>query len=169
MSRGFVKESDQEELPLIPARAPLPAGVTNYVTPTGLRALRAEREELEAEKAALPTTNEDEHRRATTVIDGKLALLNQRITGARPVDLRKQPEGEVRFGATVHITFLKNSAQQQFQIVGVDEADVKNNKLAFTAPIVRALTGLYEGEVADFNLGGETRQIRVDKISYGLN
>jgi transcription elongation factor GreB len=35
MSRGFVKESDQEELPIVPPRADLPAGLVNYVTEFG--------------------------------------------------------------------------------------------------------------------------------------
>ncbi len=35
MSRGFVKEDDQEEVPMVPRRAYLPEGVTNFVTPNG--------------------------------------------------------------------------------------------------------------------------------------
>jgi transcription elongation factor GreB len=42
MSRGFVKEDDQEEAPIIPPRAALPNGVTNYVTPNGLQELKTE-------------------------------------------------------------------------------------------------------------------------------
>jgi transcription elongation factor GreB len=36
MSRGFVKEDDQEEVPIVPQRAYLPEGVTNFVTRTGM-------------------------------------------------------------------------------------------------------------------------------------
>lgn len=43
MNRGFVKESDQEESPIIPTRAPLPNGVANYVTPQGKEMLREEK------------------------------------------------------------------------------------------------------------------------------
>lgn len=166
MSRGFVKESDQEELPIIPPRAPLPAGVPNYVTPTGLKALLREKAELEAAKAALPTANEDEHRRASTVIDGKLALLVARINAAKLIRLEDQPQEEVRFGATVTMRFVGAPKTQIFQIVGVDEAEVKQQKLAFTAPLVRALSGLWVGEVADFRLGAEVRKVEVLAISY---
>ena len=48
MSRGFVKEDDQEEAPLIPPRAPLPDGVANYVTPRGMRLLLEERDAIGA-------------------------------------------------------------------------------------------------------------------------
>ena len=166
MSRGFVKESDQEELPIIPPRAPLPPGVDNYVTPNGLKELQAEKEALEKEKADYPTTNEDEHRRATTVIDGKLALLQKRINSARLIKPADQPQEEVRFGAKVTLQNSGLPKPQIFQIVGVDEANVKKAKLAFTAPIVQAITGLYEGETATFNLGGGTRQLKVLNISY---
>jgi len=46
MSRGFVKEDDQEEIPLVPPRANLPEGVTNYVTQSGMDALLVEKENL---------------------------------------------------------------------------------------------------------------------------
>ncbi|MBB4080710.1 transcription elongation factor GreB [Lewinella aquimaris] len=166
MSRGFVKESDQEELPIIPPRSPLPAGETNYVTPAGHRALEAERDQLEAARAALPTDNEDERRRAATVIDGKLALLQQRIVSARILDPADQPQEEVRFGAHVKLRQAGSNQIQEFQIVGVDEANVKEKKISFTAPIARAITGLWVGEVADFRLGSEVRKLEVIEIRY---
>ena len=166
MSRGFVKESDQETLPIIPPRAPLPAGATNYVTPRGMIALEAERRELEAEKSNLPGDNEDERRRAATVIDGKLNLLIQRITSARILRPEEQPQDEVRFGATVKVRQQPGNRVTEFQIVGVDEADVKAKKISFTAPIAQAVTGLRVGERADFRLGKETRKLEVLDITY---
>ncbi len=169
MSRGFVKESDQEELPLIPPRAPLPAGATNYVTPAGFAALEQERAELEAEKAALPTANEEEHRRATMVIDGKLALLNQRILSARILRLENQPQEEVRFGATVRLRMGNGGKEQTFQIVGVDEANIKAGKLAFTSPLAKVITGLWVNESVDFRMGGAVKKLQVLDITYGSN
>jgi transcription elongation factor GreB len=166
MSRGFVKESDQEELPIIPPRAPLPAGVTNYVTPTGLAQLEAEREQLEAAKAAVPTDHEDERRRALTVLDGKLALLLKRIQSARVINPAEQPRDEVRFGARVTVQQSGSNRKQEFQIVGVDEANVKEKKIAFTAPIARAITGLWVGESAVFKLGRESRTVKVISLDY---
>ena len=166
MSRGFVKESDQEELPIIPPRSPLPAGETNYVTPAGLRALEEEKASLESEKNDLPGDNEDERRRAGTVIDGKLNLLNQRIASARILKPEDQPQDEVRFGAHVKLRQQPCNRTQEFQIVGVDEANVKQKKISFTAPIARAITGLRVGERADFQLGAETRKLEVLEVRY---
>ena len=69
MSRGFVKEEDQEEAPVIPPRAALPNGVTNYVTPFGYEALEKEQRDLESERANTTSENETESRRAKAVID----------------------------------------------------------------------------------------------------
>lgn len=166
MSRGFVKESDQEEIPLIPPRAALPSGTTNYVTPAGFAALEQERTDLEAEKAALPTNNEDEHRRATTFLDGKLALLNQRILSARILKPQDQPQEEVRFGACVKLQMGTAGKEEVFQIVGVDEANVKEKKIAFTSPLAKAITGLWVGETKHFRMGGEVKKLKVLEISY---
>ncbi|MEM9929451.1 MAG: GreA/GreB family elongation factor [Bacteroidota bacterium] len=166
MSRGFVKESDQEELPLIPLRAPLPAGAINYVTPAGFATLEQEQRDLEAEKAAISTAHEAEYRRAATVIDGKLALLNQRIHSARVLRLEDQPQEEVRFGATVRLRMGAGGPEKTFQIVGVDEANIKAGKLAFTAPLAKVITGLWVNETVAFRMAGQLKDLTVLAISY---
>lgn len=166
MSRGFVKEEDQEEAPFIPPRAALPPGVTNYVTPEGLQQLRDEKRELEENRAHVGAKNETEARRARTLIDGKLKLLNERISTARVLDPGSQVVSEVRFGARVELEKIPGKQKQEFKIVGVDEADVKKNKIAFVAPLARAVTGKKEGEIVELNLGREVRKFRILKISY---
>lgn len=164
MSRGFVKEEDQEEAPLIPPRAELPPGVTNYVTAAGYQELLKEKETLEMEQKNLPKENETERRRASMEIDGRMKLLNERIQSARIIDLENQPQDEVRFGAIV--TFKKDKAQLKFQIVGVDEADIKKKKIAFIAPIAKALAGTKKGDNAEFKLGNEVQKLEILDISY---
>lgn len=164
MSRGFVKEEDQEEAPIIPPRAALPDGVTNYVTAHGLKALQEERETLEKERANLSSENETERRRAAMLIDGKLNLLGERLSSAQVIATKDQPKDEVRFGAFVK--FKMNGNTQKFQIVGVDEADVKQQKIAFTAPIAKALNGKKAGEKTTFKLGNENRKIEILEIFY---
>lgn len=166
MSRGFVKEGDQEETPIIPARAALPEGVTNYVTSFGMDQLMAERTALENEIADLPTTNETERRRELAVLNGKLGLLQERIATARVLDISQQPKDEIRFGATVSYKMLTNNTINTITIVGVDEADLKQKKIAFVAPIAVAITGHKVGDVVDFKLGNETRKLEILDIQY---
>jgi len=165
MSRAFVKEEDQEEAPFIPPRAPLPESETNYVTPSGKKALLQEKYALEEEKANVKSVEKEaDRRRALATINGKLNLLEARINSARIIAPEDQPKDEVRFGALVK--FKMNGTLQTFQIVGVDEANVKESKIAFTAPIAKALIGKKAGETAIFQLGKESRSIEVLEFHY---
>lgn len=151
---------------MIPPRAALPVGTTNYVTPEGFKALEQEKKELLEELANFDSKDEREKRRKSAEIDGKLNLLNERINSARVLDLKEQSGGEVRFGATV--TYKISSAKKAvtLKIVGVDEANIKQKKVAFVAPIAKAMIGKKEGEETTLNLGGEERKFKIIKITY---
>jgi len=166
MSRGFVKEEDQEEPVLIPPRAAIPEGETNYVTPNGLEELKQELKDLEYERAHVEAENDTEKRRAQSLIDGKINLLSERLQTARLLDLKDQPDDEIRFGAKVKLRNKTSGQLQEFQIVGVDEADIKKKKIAFVAPIARAITGKKVGDEVDFKLGEEIRKLEILDISY---
>ena len=168
MSRGFVREGDQEEAPYIPPRAPLPAGVPNHVTPRGLRLLQEERAMLEADRSK-PFESEEAKRRAWAEIDGRMELLNERLGSARLVEPPDPAPEEVRFGAAVTFRFLKGPQAGQehtFHIVGVDEASVKDGRIAFVAPIARALLGKRPGEIAAFALGTMRQELEVLAVTY---
>ena len=166
MSRGFVKEEDQEEPIMVPPRAALPNGVTNYVTPNGMALLKTEMKVLEEERATVTGENETEIRRAKNLIDGKMNLLKDRIQSARILRPEEQPNDVVRFGAKVEINNEKTDQLQKFQIVGVDEADIKEQKISFIAPIARAVTGKKVGEKFDFKMGNEVKTFTLKKIEY---
>ena len=147
MSRAFLKNESADDPVVIPARAPLPPGVSNYVTPRGLALLRAELAELEAEHARvqLNETDETERTRQLALINGKIGALNQRIGTAHVVNPATQPHDEIRFGASVTLR-PKSGADRQLSIVGVDETDAANGLIAFTAPIARAMQGKRLGD-----------------------
>jgi len=166
MSRGFVKEEDQEEPVIIPPRASIPDGVTNYVTPNGLQELHLELKGLENERSSISIKDDTEKRRAQGLIDGKMKLLAERIQSARVLKPEEQAQNEIRFGAHIKLKNLDSSQIQKFQIVGVDEANIKKQKIAFVAPIARAITGKKVGETVDFKLGDEIRKLTVLEISY---
>ncbi|MBK8612164.1 MAG: GreA/GreB family elongation factor [Flavobacteriales bacterium] len=168
MSRGFVREDDQEEAPFVPPRAPLPQGVPNHVTPRGLRLLQEERAALEADRSK-PYESENAKRRAWAEIDGRLELLNERLGSARVVEPPDPAPDDVRFGAAVSFRFLKGPQAGQdhtFHIVGVDEASVKEGRIAFVAPIARALLGKRPGEIAAFALGTMQQELEVLAVTY---
>ncbi|MEB2778030.1 GreA/GreB family elongation factor [Algoriphagus sp. D3-2-R+10] len=166
MSRGFVKEDDQEETPLVPPRADLPDGVTNYVTENGMAKLLAEKQALIDEKSDIDAATEQEKRIASNFISAKINLLDERISTAKIVDLDEQPKEEVRFGATVTLKIGNSSKYQSYQIVGVDEADISKNKISFISPIAKILIGKKVGEQAILKLAKEDRVFKVMEIRY---
>src|SRR4030043_479816 len=146
MSRGFVREDDQEEVPIVPQRAYLPEGVTNFVTRAGMDQLLAEKEMLIHEKDNLSSTNENEKRISLNYINAKLQLLNNRIAEARVVDLKEQPQNEIRFGALITLKTEVSGNIQIFRIVGVDEADIAKGKISFISPLAKALINKKVGD-----------------------
>src|SRR5574344_1385441 len=128
MSRGFVKEGDQEELPVVPPRAFLPEGMINYVTPEGMQALLEEKETLISEKNELNSGkkrsygNDSDKRVTTGYINAKLALLEGRIRSAVVVKAEER-RGNVCVGAYVVMEMGKECLQRTVKITGTDEAD----------------------------------------------
>ena len=166
MSRGFVKEEDQEETPLVPPRADLPDGVTNYVTENGMAELLAEKKALIDEKSAIETSTEQEKRIASNFINAKIRLLEERIAAAKIVALNEQPKNEIRFGATVKLKIGKSTKILTYQIVGVDEADIAKSKISFISPVAKVLIGKKKGEQAIVKLAKKDSIFEVMEINY---
>ncbi|MET0752023.1 MAG: GreA/GreB family elongation factor [Pyrinomonadaceae bacterium] len=166
MSRGFVKEGDQEEIPVLTPRAYLPDGVTNYVTQVGMDELLDEKRMLMGDIDNLKITNENERRIALNHLNAKLKLLNERILTAKIIDLDKQSPDEVWFGATVTLKTGNETKLQKYQIVGVDEADVFKGKISFISPIAKILIGKEVGETAILKLANGERMFEIMEIVY---
>lgn len=165
MSRGFVREGDQEEEPIIAPRAPLPDGHVNHVTIRGMEMLEEERSQLESEKKSLRASDPEKNRVEIRIRDIQLAQLIERINSAHVAEPGVEKPEEVRFGCTVTYAIGSAPSPITFQIVGVDEADVKEGKIAFTSPIAKALIGMKVGEEKAFELGNESRLISILSIA----
>jgi transcription elongation factor GreB len=166
MSRGFVKEDDQEEVPIVPQRAYLPEGVANFVTRAGMDQLLDEKQMLIHEKDILSSNNENEKRIALNYINAKLQLLNNRIAEAKVVDLKEQPQNEIRFGALISLKTEASGDIQVFQIVGVDEADISKGKISFLSPLAKALINKKIGEKVTINRTGKDIVFKIIDIVY---
>ena len=165
MSRGFVKEDDQEEIPFVPPRADLPEGVTNYVTQVGMNELLNEKQSLIDERDNLETTNESDRRIAVNHLNAKLQLLNDRINSAKIVDRSQHESNEVRFGALVTIKIDDTKNPKKYQIVGVDEADIAKGKISFISPVAKILLNKRVGEKAILKIGTNKRVFEILEIA----
>ena len=155
MSRGFVKEGDQEEIPMVPPRAYLPKGMPNYVTKEGFAALNKEREDLENERVAASGNYI-----MSNFIDAKMKLLIERINTAVEVDLTKANKETVSFGA-----YVKYNGRT-VRIVGVDEADFSKGLLSFISPVAKALVGKKVGDKFEIKIPKGTEVIEIQGIWY---
>ena len=166
MSRGFVKEDDQEEVPIVPQRAFLPVGIPNFVTPAGIEQLLAEKQMLINERDKLSSTNENEKRIAVNFINAKLQLLNDRIADARIIDPKGDTQDEIRFGASVTLKNEGSGKIQDFQIVGVDEAGIAKGKISFISPLAKALINKKAGDMITLKLDRGEAVFEIVDISY---
>ncbi len=152
MSVAFRRDGDEEHLePKF--ETPIPPG-PNRVTPRGL-ALIGER--LAALAAELASADEE----------ARPALLRQlRYWQTREITAELVPPASgdtADFGTTV--TFRLNGKLRTLAIVGDDEADPAAGKIAFSAPLARALVGTQAGDFAAF--GGKEDTIEVLEVSAG--
>jgi transcription elongation factor GreB len=166
MSRGFVKEDDQEEIPIVPQRAYLPVGVPNFVTRTGMDQLLAEKQMLVNERDNLGSGDENEKRIALNYINAKLHLLTNRIAEAKVVNPNEQPQNEIRFGAFVSLKTEGSGNIQTFQIVGVDEADISKGKISFISPLARILINKKPGDKVALNQAKKDTVFEIMDIAY---
>ena len=166
MSRGFVKEDDQEEIPIVPQRAYLPEGITNFVTQVGMDQLLAEKQMLVNEKDSLSSASENEKRIALNYINARLHLLNNRIAGAKVVNPNEQPQNEIRFGASVTLKTKGSGIIQTFRIVGVDEADISKGKISFISPLAKTLINKKTGDIVILKRVKEDTVFEIMEIAY---
>lgn len=166
MSRGFVKEGDQEDVPIVAPRAYLPDGVTNYVTPAGLDALHAERDEwLEQRKSLIEQVDKD-HRVQINYINANLNLLEERIHSAQVVDVSHQAKDTILFGAKATLYKKEEECTCQYQIVGVDEANISENKISFLSPLAKVLLNKKIGDIVTLKTPKGIRTMKVQSIEY---
>jgi transcription elongation factor GreA len=100
-------------------------------------------------------------------IEGRIADLEGKLGAAQIIDpALLDAEGRVVFAATVHLEDLESGEKVTYQIVGVDEADLKEMKVSITSPIARALIGKYAGDVVQVQAPSGIREYEVLDVRY---
>jgi transcription elongation factor GreA len=100
-------------------------------------------------------------------IEGRIKDIEGKLSNATIIDVTKlQQSGKVVFGVTVDVADEETGDELTYQIVGDDEADIKNNKISISSPIARALIGKEEGDVAEVNTPGGIRELEIIEVKY---
>jgi len=100
-------------------------------------------------------------------VEGRIAEVEAKLASAQIIDPKLvDADGRCVFGATVDIEEQEGGERATYQIVGDDEADIKENKISISSPIARALIGKYAGDVAEVKAPGGVRHYEILDIRY---
>lgn len=155
MSRAFVKEPDgaaPEKLPDWPV-----SDAPNLVTARGLTLIE---DRVRALRQAVAAEGEEG---ARARLGRDLRYWSARLATARPT-APDPGRDEVQFGCRVAYREGDGTAAA-VEIVGEDEAEPAAGRIAYTAPLARALLGLAPGEEATFRAGGRSRELTVLQVT----
>ena len=98
--------------------------------------------------------------------EGRIAELEDKISRAEVIDVSKLSGNTIKFGATVKLIDEDTEEEKSYQIVGENEADVKEGKVSITSPIARALIGKKVGDTVEVNTPGGGKSYEVTSVAF---
>ncbi len=100
-------------------------------------------------------------------IEGRIADLDGKISNAEIIDPSKlDADGRCVFGATVALEDVEKGVKVTYQIVGEDEADIKQGKISIASPIARSMIGKSAGDIAEVQAPGGVREYEILDVKY---
>jgi transcription elongation factor GreA len=106
-------------------------------------------------------------REQQSFIEGRIKDIESKLSLAQIIDVTKlHAEGRVVFGATVEVFEEETDQEHTYQIVGEDEADIKQGLISVSSPMARAFIGKSEGDVAVVQAPGGERHFEIVAVRY---
>ena len=100
-------------------------------------------------------------------VEGRIKEIEGKLSNAQIIDPKLlDADGRCVFGSTVELEDQDTGAQVCYQIVGEDEADIKESKISVNSPIARALIGKEAGDVAEVNAPGGLKSYEIIGVRY---
>lgn len=107
-------------------------------------------------------------REQQSFVEGRIAELESKLSLAEVIDTsRLENNGRVVFGATVELEAEDSGETVTYQIVGEEEADIKEGLVSYTSPIARALIGREEGDQITVSAPGGQRRYEIITVRLG--
>jgi len=99
--------------------------------------------------------------------EGRIADIEGKLSNAQIIDIKTvDAGGKVIFGATVEIEDINTEEVVTYQIVGVDEADIKQSRISVSSPIARALIGKEVEDVVKVKTPSGDKEYEILSIQY---
>ncbi|MBA2660208.1 MAG: transcription elongation factor GreA [Nitrosospira sp.] len=100
-------------------------------------------------------------------VEGRIAELESKLSNAQIIDpALLDANGACVFGATIDLEDMASATAVTYQIVGDDEADIKEGKISISSPLSRALIGKYPGDIAEVHAPGGVREYEILDVKY---
>ena len=99
-------------------------------------------------------------------IEGRIQELNEKLALANVIDITKLSGEKVIFGATVSFVDVDTDEESSYQIVGVDESDLNQNKISISSPIARALIGKSVGDTLTIPIPKGKIEIEITEVEF---
>lgn len=99
-------------------------------------------------------------------VEGRIQELQGKISNAEVIDPTTMSGDRVVFGATVTIYDFGTDEESTYQIVGDDEADIKEDKISFSSPIARSIIGKRVGDEVQLKTPGGQKEIEIVDVEF---
>ena len=151
------------------------------LTNRGARQLREELQRLKAERPKISAAigaarahgdlreNAEYHaaKEQQGLAEARIRDIEAKLSVALIIEVNKlDAGGKVVFGATVSFVDLRDGAEKRYQIVGEDEADIKQDRISIRSPLARAMIGKWEDDVIEVVAPGGRQTYRIVRVDY---
>ena len=165
MSRAFVKENDLEHAGIDIPERPI-SYEPNYVTPNGLKLLNTQIDALEIEREALKNKKDDPiAKQKIAIIERDMRYYAARIESAILTRPKDEDHSMVLFGAIVTVEDEEGQLST-YEIVGEDEADIRQGKVSYLSPLAEALIGAKLNDEVTWEKPMGDTYLTIQKIEY---
>jgi transcription elongation factor GreA len=105
-------------------------------------------------------------RERQSFIEGRIQELEDKVSRAEVIDVKKLDGNAVKFGATVSLVDDDSGEKITYQIVGEDESDIKAGLLSVSSPLARALIGKQTKDTVEVNTPKGSKSYEVVKVAF---
>ena len=100
-------------------------------------------------------------------VEGRINEVESKLSNAQIINpAMLDADGRCVFGATIELEDVESGDIVTYQIVGDDEADIKERKISISSPMARALIGKYPGDIAEVQAPGSIREYEIRDVKY---